>query len=284
MPRIQTCSRIRKNSDDQSDDPKSCDFGYKRGRTPPRKPCPGKPPVQRDQPFRHIAQQREDFRRSGAPRIRADPRKKALLGSFKHDGQTWCHAGEQVNAHDLPPDAVGRAAPSGVDDPERHEGHVCVTTSSDTAPLTQFGRAMRELGVELIPAHRPQAKGRAERRHGIFQDRFVKALRLQQIHTRESANAFVEHESLEEMNEPFPVTARAPANLHRPLPRGLNRNQVRCHPEPRVVRNDGTVSWCNRICQWRVVHHKLSPARQNILVSELLDGTLRLTFGSHTLS
>ena len=47
----------------------------------------------------------------------------------------------------------------------------------DTAPLTQFGRAMRDLGVELILAHSPQAKGRVERRHGVFQDRFVKALR-----------------------------------------------------------------------------------------------------------
>ena len=154
----------------------------------------------------------------------------------------------------------------------------------DTAPLTQFGRAMRDLGVELILAHSPQAKGRVERRHAVFQDRFVKALRLQQINTLESANEFLEHEYLDELNHQFHVTARSLANLHRPLPRGLKLHHVLCHQEERVVQNDWTVSWCNRIFQLSVVHQTLSLARKKILVSELLDGTLRLTWGTQTLS
>lgn len=95
----------------------------------------GKTHAERDQQFRHIVAQREDFRRSGDPRISVDTKKKELVGQFKNDGQTWCQEAEKVNDHDFPSDAVGRAAPYGVYDPERNEGHVCVTTSSDTADL-----------------------------------------------------------------------------------------------------------------------------------------------------
>jgi len=93
----------------------------------------GKPHAQRDQQFRYIAQQREEFRSAGDPRISVDTKKKELVGQFKNAGQTWCQAGEKVNDHDFPSDAKCRAAPYGVYDPERNEGHVCVTTSSDTA-------------------------------------------------------------------------------------------------------------------------------------------------------
>lgn len=154
----------------------------------------------------------------------------------------------------------------------------------DTAPLTQFGRAMHELGVELILAHSPQAKGRVERRHGVFQDRFVKALRLQQICTLEAANSYLEAEYLDELNEQFHVEARSSANLHRAVPRGMIMEHVLCYQEQRVVQNDWTVSWCNRILQLSVEHQKLSLARKRIMVSELLDGTLRLTFGTRLLS
>ncbi len=123
-----------------------------------------------------------------------------------------------------------------------------------------------------------------ERRHAVFQDRFVKALRLQQIHSLESANEFLEHEYPDELNGQFHVTARSAANLHRPLPRGLNLKHVLCHQAERVVQNDWTVSWCNRIFQLSVVHQTLSLARKKIMVSELLDGTLRLTFGAHILA
>ena len=95
----------------------------------------GKSPAERDQQFQHIAEQREDFRRSRDPRISVDTKKKELVGQFKNAGQTWCEQARKVNDHDFPSDAVGRAAPSGVYDPERNEGHVCVTTSSDTADL-----------------------------------------------------------------------------------------------------------------------------------------------------
>jgi transposase len=147
----------------------------------------------------------------------------------------------------------------------------------DVGPLTQFGRAMRELEVELILARSPQAKGRVERRHGVFQDRFVKALRLKKIDTLEGANDYLASEFLEELNERFSVAARSSANLHRPLARGVKLEHVLSYQEERVVQNDWTLSWCNRIFQLDERHQKLSLARKKILVSELLDGTIRLT-------
>ena len=95
----------------------------------------GKQHAERDRQFRHIDEQRRDFRQSGDPRISVDTKKKELIGQFKNPGQTWRQEAEKVNDHDFPGDAKGRAAPYGIYDPERNEGHVCVTTSSDTADL-----------------------------------------------------------------------------------------------------------------------------------------------------
>ena len=147
----------------------------------------------------------------------------------------------------------------------------------DAEPLTQFGRAMEELDVELILAHSPQAKGRVERRHGVFQDRFVKALRLQKINSLEVANHFLEIQFLDELNEQFHVEARSPTDLHRSVPRGVKLEHVLSYQEQRTVQNDWTVSWYNRIFQIHESHRKLTLARKKILVSELLDGQIRLT-------
>jgi len=95
----------------------------------------GKHHAERDRQFRYIAEQRQDFRQRGDPRISVDTKKKELIGQFKNPGQTWRQAADQVNDHDFPKDAQGRAAPYGIYDPERNTGHVCVTTSSDTADL-----------------------------------------------------------------------------------------------------------------------------------------------------
>jgi hypothetical protein len=95
----------------------------------------GKHHAERNRQFEHIGDQRQAFRQSGDPRISVDTKKKELLGQFKNPGQTWCQEATKVNDHDFPGDAEGRAAPYGVYDPERNEGHVCVTTSSDTADL-----------------------------------------------------------------------------------------------------------------------------------------------------
>ena len=76
---------------------------------------------------------------------------------------------------------------------------------SAKSPLTQFGRAMDELDVKLILAHSPQAKGRVERRHGVFQDRLVKAMRLRKINTLAAANRYLEEEFLDETTTHTPA-------------------------------------------------------------------------------
>ena len=88
---------------------------------------------------------------------------------------------------------------------------------------------MRELGVELILAHSPQAKGRVERRHGVFQDRFVKTLRLQQINTLESANSYLESQYLDELNELLDGTIRLTSGA-----RSLSWKEVSARP-PKVT-------------------------------------------------
>ncbi len=95
----------------------------------------GKPHAERDRQFRYIAAQREEFRRTGNPRISVDAKKKELVGNFKNVGQSWRQEAEEVNAHDFPQDAECRASQYGIYDPERNEGHVCVATSADTPDL-----------------------------------------------------------------------------------------------------------------------------------------------------
>ena len=157
-------------------------------------------------------------------------------------------------------------------------------TLRNTEPLTQFGRSMQALGVALICAHSPQAKGRVERRHRVFQDRLVKELRLKTLSDLAAANRFLDEEFLDLMNAKFSVTAREPTDLHRSLPRGVKLAHVLCYQEERVVNPDWTVSWCNRILQVAERHQKLTLVKKKILVSELLDGRLRLTFKNQELT
>ncbi len=157
-------------------------------------------------------------------------------------------------------------------------------TLRDAPPLTQFGRAMSELDVKLILAKSPQAKGRVERRHAVFQDRCVKAMRLKSINTLDAANVFLESEYLDELNSRFSVAARSPTDLHRSVPAGLCLDRVLCYQETRVVQNDWTVSWCNRTFQLSVEHQKLALARKTIMVPEFLDGRIELSYGTRRLS
>ena len=155
---------------------------------------------------------------------------------------------------------------------------------AETGPLTQFGRAMEELDVNLICAHSPQAKGRVERRHGVFQDRLVKALRLAGIRDLETANRFLDETFLSELNRRFTVEARQSADVHRRLPREVSLDRVLCFQELRVVQNDWTVRWRGRYFQLTEANRKLSLVRQKVMVCEHLDGTIDLRYQSRELA
>jgi hypothetical protein len=138
-------------------------------------------------------------------------------------------------------------------------------------PKSQFERALEELGVEVIHADSPQAKGRIERLFGTFQDRLIKEMRLADVCTLEDANRFLSG-YLPIHNRRFSVKAAEGANLHRPIPAGLDLDDLLCLKTERALRNDFTVAHNGGLYQ---VHDQLRAAR--VMVEERLDGTMRIT-------
>jgi len=108
-------------------------------------------------------------------------------------------------------------------------------------PMSQFERALKELGVKVIHANSPQAKGRIERLFNTLQDRLVKELRLRGINSLEGANKFLE-EYMPAFNKRFNVIAKSEGNLHRKLPDGIDLKRVLCIKTERALRNDFTIT------------------------------------------
>jgi transposase len=145
-------------------------------------------------------------------------------------------------------------------------------------PVSQFGRALHELGVELIAAHSPQAKGRVERLFRTLQDRLLKDLRLGEIATIEAANRFLE-DYLPGYNRRFAVSPAQPTDLHRPCPARGALDRILCIKTTRVLRRDWTVAHNGHLYQ---VHTNVR-ARQ-VVIEDRLDGTLRMTHRGHVLA
>jgi hypothetical protein len=145
-------------------------------------------------------------------------------------------------------------------------------------PLTQFGRALEQLAVELICANSPQAKGRVERCNGTLQDRLVKALRLAGISTLAEANAFLEREFLRGHNRRFLSRPASAADVHRNVPSGLVLAEVLCVQEKRVVGRDWCVAHEGQVLQLDKRHEKLSLAGRTLTVLKLPSGLLRLLY------
>ncbi len=142
--------------------------------------------------------------------------------------------------------------------------------------LTQFGRAMGQLGVELILANSPQAKGRVERMNGVLQDRLVKALRLAGINDLESANRFLEETYLPEFNRRFARLAASPLDMHRGVPRKLA--EILSWEAERVVAKDWTVACGGKWYQLDRQHEALSLAGRKVVVRTLRDGRVQLAY------
>jgi len=174
--------------------------------------------------------------------------------------------------------------------PDRDSIYVCTREAcleeelANVGPETQFARAMRELGVDLIPAHSPQAKGRVERRHGLFQDRLVKEMRLQGICTIEAANAYLDATFLALVNDRYTVNPSDSVNGHLPRPSPATLALVLSWQEPRSVAKDWTLRWRNRRFQIDARHAKLSLPGRRVMVVERRDGTLALLYGARLLT
>ena len=143
-------------------------------------------------------------------------------------------------------------------------------------PQTQFERAMEALGVELILANSPQAKGRVERMNGVLQDRLVKEMRLAGISDMENANRFLDGKYLRPFNRQFAREAASPVDVHRALPRNLN--EVLSWEEERVVQGDWTVACERKRYQLDRQHEALSLVRRKVMVRTLRDGRVQLVY------
>ena len=144
-------------------------------------------------------------------------------------------------------------------------------------PLTQFGRMCAQLGIRIIPASSPQAKGRIERNHGTHQDRLVKKLRRKGIADLDAANAFLEAEYWTDHNQRFARPPASPDDFHVAIPRGLRLEAVFRLEEKRTVSNDWVVRYDNRYFQLERQSRR-PPARATVQVYEAADGQIEIRY------
>jgi transposase len=144
-------------------------------------------------------------------------------------------------------------------------------------PLSEFERALKELGVEVSHAHSPQAKGRIERLFRTFQDRVIKEMRLRGIKTVEEGNQFLE-KYLPLYNKRFSVRPREKDDVHRPLPRGIDLSAILCIKTERTLRNDFTVAHNHKLYQIED-----ATKASKVIVQDRMDGSMRVTYQGQAL-
>jgi transposase len=145
------------------------------------------------------------------------------------------------------------------------------------APLTQFGRMCAALGIQIIPASSPQAKGRIERNHGTHQDRLVKKLRRLGIAEVDAANAFLDAGYWADHNQRFAQAPASGEDFHLTVPRRVSLDQVFRLEQKRTVSNDWVVRYDNRLLQLERQSGR-PPARSTVLVYEAIDGQLEIRY------
>jgi transposase len=148
---------------------------------------------------------------------------------------------------------------------------------------TQIGRALRELGIEWIAAHSPQAKGRVERCFGTLQDRLVKALRKARVKTLEEANAYLEEVFLPMWNRRFVCAPASCVDGHRSLEK-LELNSILSVVETRRVDNDHTVPW--RGVKWQIPREAIRRGMRGstVRVEQRLNGSMAVRVAGQFIS
>jgi hypothetical protein len=145
-------------------------------------------------------------------------------------------------------------------------------------PLTAFGNACEKLGIEIITAYSPQAKGRVERRHGVFQDRFVKELRLQEINSIEEANKVLRNGFVGDLNRRFTVQAINPQDAHVKLHKRVDLRSIFCFEDTRTVSNDWVVQYANRYFQLLKGKRIDMRPKSKVTVAQWLDGSIHILY------
>jgi transposase len=150
-------------------------------------------------------------------------------------------------------------------------------------PATQVGRALRELGITLIPAYSSQAKGRVERLWGTFQDRLVSELRLAKATNKQQANAIAK-KFIPQFNHRFTVAPANPNPAWRPIPKNIDLMQILCIKEQRTVANDNTVSYNGTTFQIPKSNIRSSFAKAKVEVRELINENIHIGYKNQTIA
>jgi hypothetical protein len=144
-----------------------------------------------------------------------------------------------------------------------------------TKPKTHFQTACEKLGIEVIPAGSAQAKGRVERNHGVYQDRFIKELRLAGISAIDEANKFLHETYLPKINAKFAITPKETADSHVPL-MGTGLPEIFVYRYSRAAANDYAARF--ETGQFQILNtNKEGPrAKDNVSVHKKLDGEIKI--------
>ena len=153
----------------------------------------------------------------------------------------------------------------------------------DKVNLTQFGRAMKQLGVSMIPAYSPEARGRSERMFRTHQDRLVKELAREGITTMESANQYLRKSYLSGFNAEFSCEPREPGTAFVPYI-GTELKEILCEQYERTVGNDNCVHFDNHILQIPQDRYRFNYVKTTVRVHRYRDGTLGVFHGPRKLS
>src|SRR5712692_347858 len=150
----------------------------------------------------------------------------------------------------------------------------------DPRRRTQVGRALHELGIQMIPAYSPQARGRMERNFGTWQGRLPQELRRAGMRTLEAANRFLRQHYIPEMNRKFVVPAAERGHACVPVA-GQDLDRIFSIQQERVVANDNTVKLGERIWQIEKTPWRGTLAGCRVLIAEHLDGRVTISYGPH---
>jgi transposase len=149
--------------------------------------------------------------------------------------------------------------------------------------LTQIGRALNELGIRMIPAYSPQARGRGERMNETLQGRLPNEFRLHGIKTKEQANRFLKDHYIAQLNKRFAKTPGQSGSAFVPVAPHVDINLIFSLKSERTVNQDNTVSFQNQILQISPSQLRVSFAKCRVTVHQHLDLSVSITYGPHLL-
>jgi len=156
-------------------------------------------------------------------------------------------------------------------------------SKKNTATFSHVEKACKKLGIRIIRAYSPQAKGRVERNHAVYQDRFVKELRLKKIKTIDDANIVLENGFIDKLNMKFEKIPRNPHSAHRPL-NDIDLNQILCWEYERQVNNDWTISFQNKCYQIEKRYGDIVHPKADVFVRRHLDNSISVWYKEKKLS